>query len=176
MSTTDYDEKFSECFARFSRPVARYICSRVGDWEAAEELTQDLFFHLYETNRPLDVAVPSTPSFLFASARNRSIDYLRQRLRNLPSKENIEELVPDESFFSRIADTLCDGEVTGTLCESITSLPYMQRSALIMHVCRGKGIRQISRDLGTTEYMVNAAIRCARGTLKESLAKYYPAR
>lgn len=176
MSTTEYNEKFSECFSRFSRPVARYICSRIGDWEAAEELTQELFFHLYEMKCPLDASVSTTPSFLFASARNRAIDHLRRRRRHLPSTEIIEEVVPDESFFSRIADTFCDGEVTGTLCESLSSLPKVQRTALIHYVCHGKGVRQISRELGTTEYMVNAAIRCARGRLKESLAKYFPSR
>ena len=172
----NYDSLFSECFEKYSRPITRFIYSRIGDWDTAEELTQDLFSYLYEKRRPLDITHPSTGPFLFAAARNRTIDHLRRRLKAIPASDCIDEVVPDESFFACVAEGYCEGEVTGTLYESIMALPEIHRKALIMHVYHGKGIRQISRQLNTSEYMVNAALRCARGSIKESLAKYFPSR
>ena len=174
--TDDYESLFSECYKRYSRSVTKFIYSRIGDWDTAEELSQDLFSYLFESKRILDISQPSTKSFLFTAARNRTIDHLRRKLRMIPSSENIEEIVPDESLFASVADGCCDGEVTGTLYESIIALPEIHRRALIMHVYQGKGVRQISRRLHTSEYMVNAALRSARTSIKESLAKYFPSK
>jgi len=118
------------------------------------------------------MSVPTTRSFLFTVARHRVIDFLRHKIKYIPSSDIMDEIIPDESFYSRIEDSFIEGEVTGTLFKIISEMPDFNRKAVLLNFYCGRGIRQISRDLNTTEYKVNIVIREARLALKESLAKY----
>ena len=171
--SNDYNAKFSECYSRFAGRLTRYIELHLKNRDTAEEIMQELFVQLYEKKIVLDVTIPTTTSFLYTAARHRVIDYHRKHLSMILSPEVIEEIVPDESFFSRIDDFCCEGEVTGTLYDTLRQMPEINRQAIIRRVCSGHKIRRISRDLNITQYRVNLAVRDARIILKESLAKYY---
>ncbi|MGH7528814.1 MAG: sigma-70 family RNA polymerase sigma factor [Gemmatimonadales bacterium] len=69
---------WESAFAAYYGGLSDYVLRFVGSAEVAEELVQDLFLHLWDTRGPGD-ALRLTRPYLFASARNRALKYLRHR-------------------------------------------------------------------------------------------------
>ena len=58
--------------------LCEYVLRLVGSAEAAEDLVQDLFLHLWNTRGPRD-GERLTRAYLYTAARNRALKYLRHR-------------------------------------------------------------------------------------------------
>jgi RNA polymerase sigma-70 factor (ECF subfamily) len=83
---TDRDEAQTGCDAASIEALFRTHYSRLCDFvdsyvrspEAASDLVQDLFAHLWERCDAGDIP-PLTPAYLYTAARNRALKYLRHR-------------------------------------------------------------------------------------------------
>jgi RNA polymerase sigma-70 factor (ECF subfamily) len=58
--------------------LCEYVLHFVGSADAAQDIVQDLFLHLWETRGPRD-GVRLTGPYLRVAARNRALKYLRHR-------------------------------------------------------------------------------------------------
>lgn len=71
------EDGFEELVRRYQRPIAAYVYRMVGDYEAALDLTQEVFIKVYNSLRRY------RPEFKFSTwiykiAHNASVDYLRR--------------------------------------------------------------------------------------------------
>ena len=73
------DKYFERLFeTQFERLMA-FVCSYVGDEEAAKDIVQDAFLTLWNNRRKLDKSL-SVKSYLFAIAQNYALNYLRHSI------------------------------------------------------------------------------------------------
>src|SRR5256885_17238545 len=68
---------WESAFAAHYAPLCDYVLRFVGSAEAAEDIVQDLFLHLWDTRGPRD-ALRLTRGYLYVAARNRALKYLRR--------------------------------------------------------------------------------------------------
>lgn len=71
------EDGFEELVRRYQRPIAAYVYRMVGDYEAALDLTQEVFIKIYNSLRRY------RPEFKFSTwiykiAHNSAVDYLRR--------------------------------------------------------------------------------------------------
>lgn len=71
-------EIFRELFVTYYHRLFLYAKSYVGTDSDAEDIVQDLFFHLWERRREIDI-YSSISSYLFRAVHNKSIQFLRHR-------------------------------------------------------------------------------------------------
>src|SRR5437016_14446423 len=69
---------WESAFAAHYVALCEYVLRFVGSAEAAEDVVQDLFLHLWDTRGPRD-ALRLTRRYLYVAARNRALKYLRHR-------------------------------------------------------------------------------------------------
>ena len=71
------ESQFSACYMQNREKVNGYIFSRVRDREEAEDLTQDVFEHIWRCRE--GVRMVTLQNLVFRVMRNTVIDYLRRR-------------------------------------------------------------------------------------------------
>src|SRR6266516_4044111 len=75
-SPRDPSRAWESAFATHYCGLCDYVLRFVGSADAAQDVVQDLFLHLWDTRGPRD-AVRLTQPYLFVAARNRALKYLR---------------------------------------------------------------------------------------------------
>ena len=86
-------------FRAYKNDLGAFVTSCVHSREAAEEVIQDLFLHLWEQRHEWQPAVPLN-IYLFRAARNRAIDHLRHQRVEAQFRERIAQR-HDEEFEPR---------------------------------------------------------------------------
>ena len=79
---------FEAMFRAYKNDLGAFVTSWVHSREAADEVIQDLFLHLWEQRHEWEPVVPLN-IYLFRAARNRAIDYLRHQRVEASFQERI---------------------------------------------------------------------------------------
>jgi len=135
--------------------------------EIAEEIIQELFVRIWENRKSL-LITKSCKAYLFTSARNSSINYLRSKYARIPfiSLSNIIEK-PERST---VEDKLVESELKAMIQHSIDTLPPKCR--IIFNLSRNSDLsnQEIANILGISTKTVDTQIRIAVIKMKRALA------
>ena len=102
--------EFPKVYQRFSQSLFRFIYRFTENTEAAEEILHDIFIQLLNGKYRVQ-ADGSLKAWLFTLAKNRSLDYLKQRRREsadeelvqeTPSALNLEALLIDQNLSEKL--------------------------------------------------------------------------
>ncbi len=139
-------ESIEAAYARFVVPIYRFLYSRLGNQEEAEDLTSEVFLKAVRQLEPhRDEA--SVQAWLYQVARTTLADYWRRRSRvpqdplgylDLPDPGNAPTLPPDEAT-AHMARRLLE------------QLPERYRQVLTLRFLRGYSIRETAQAMGITE-------------------------
>ncbi len=151
-------------YDRYGGVVYSVALRVVKDAGVAEEILQDIFYHLWRHASDYDASRGGLGAWLFVSARNRAIDRLRQRKppdgpkeeESLPSGFNLESQVAQAELMSRIKSAM-DG------------LPGPQRQALELAYFEGMTHSEISQRTGEPLGTVKTRLRTALQALRQVL-------
>ena len=162
-------------FQQYYRPLCLYALHYLHDLDEAEDVVQDCFVRLLESDKYerlclLSVASQSLTnqlkSFLYASVRNACIDRLRCKNPILQdvSPSDLQGLITDEQAVdssSREAE----------LWTAIEQLPNRCREIFLMSKRDGMTYREIAEELGlsekTVEHQISKALKILRGRKEE---------
>lgn len=73
------DERFEACFLKYKNLVMRFVIDATGDYQAAQEICQQVFVRYYEY---IDRVSPDfEKAWLIRCTQNAVIDYLRKNKR-----------------------------------------------------------------------------------------------
>ena len=141
----------------------------LGDRQAAEECTQDVFVSAWRTARNYEPERARVSTWLMAIARNRAIDATRRRAaRPVDPHEDVQSAdeAPDTAELVSSADEAA--RVAGALAE----LPDAQREALSLAYFDGLSHTEIAERLGLPVGTVKGRIRLALDRLRALAPKY----
>ena len=177
------DRQISEVVSRERSRLRSFIKRRVPDPRDVEDVLQDVFFELVETNRLL-MPIDHVTGWLFRVARNRITDLFRKkRLEGLPDRrrprdnededdvESLESLLPSldagpEALYVR-------GVLIDELAAAIDELPAEQREVLILHEMEGLGFKEIAVKSGVNVNTLLSRKRYAVLHLRRRLRSLY---
>jgi RNA polymerase sigma-70 factor (ECF subfamily) len=165
-------EALSELYDRYSRLVFSLALHTVGDRETAEEITQDVFFRVWEKAESYHSEQSKLSTWITSITRYRAIDILRKR-GSRPEQNSIDwEDVPLSSMPT--ADDDPEGETELALKQhrirkAVANLPPDQRRVLALAYFRGLSHSQISAELDQPLGTVKTRIRLAMQKLREIL-------
>ncbi|MGA2764138.1 MAG: sigma-70 family RNA polymerase sigma factor [Spirochaetia bacterium] len=160
-----------ELYARHGRLVYGLALRIVGDQEAAQEITQDVFLRAWEKADTYRREKALVRTWLARITRNRAIDLLRRRAsRETRARDAWEEMKnavaegqPDP------ASPVEREDQRARIGRAILSLPEEQRSVLALAFFEGRTHREIAAATGDPLGTVKSRIRSAMIRLRELL-------
>lgn len=134
------------------------------DW--AEEILHDTFIQIWQTAILYDEQRSDPQIWLNHIARNRAIDFLRQRELRCCSAEDISE---SEAGFTEITQATDMHQEALRLQKCIEHLPSEQRQSIALAYYRGMSQKEIALSLDQPEGTVKSWIRRALSHLRECI-------
>lgn len=164
---------FVELYERHRDAVFRFVYRLSGTVEMAEDLTHDCFLSLIRKPENFVVNRASLRTYLFSAARNL---WLKQ-LRKLGRESALDDFHEDRfvSVSKAPLHRLLDEELSLRVKEAVSSLPPLQREAIVLFEYEGLPLSEIASMVGTDIGAVKARLYRARERLRETLRPYMSA-
>ncbi len=157
------NEAFEILYRKYWKQLFDYLYVKTHDSNAAEEIVQDLFVTLWEKRETLQIIL--LQNYLFTSAKNRVIDYYKQKIFEQLDDVQAPAVAPNYPLFLEELET--------ALHEAVTLLPTKTQVIFKLNRLEGKSAKQISEELQlserTVEYHITQAIRTLKIQLKDYL-------
>lgn len=170
-----FDEFYIHWYSKLKRFAREYVISE----EDAEDIVQDLFLELYEAYNALSSSFRvNIVAYMFTAVKNRCIDYLRHKIIEQKSKDNIREneLLALRMKFDSLEildnDLLKEKDIEQILNEALQALPERCREILIKHKIEGMRQKDIAKELNISSKTVENQLTIAYRKLREELEKY----
>jgi RNA polymerase sigma-70 factor (ECF subfamily) len=166
-------DAFSELYDRYNRLVFSVAYAIVGDRAIAEEVTLDVFVHVWQRANTYRPERAKVSTWLVAATRHQAIDILRWK----KSRPDADGLDWDETSLAN-GHSLHDPQEHVELSlqrervqEALARLPTEQRQALALAYFRGYSHMQIAealkQPLGTIKTRIRMAMQKLRQMLQE---------
>ena len=138
IATSEDQQAYAELFARFAPQLVRFTKAIVQQQEVAEEIVSDVFIRIWEKRKSLD-HVQHLKMYLYVSARNFSLNYLRSKNRQFSLQ--VEQLDLDmASFYADPHEEAVGSELRHELLKAVQQLP--DRCKMIFKLVKEDGLRQ----------------------------------
>jgi RNA polymerase sigma-70 factor, ECF subfamily len=164
-------EAFQILYDRYRDPIFRFAYRMLGSAEAAEDVAHDCFLSLIKEPGRFDSTKASLRTYLYAAARNQAF----KRYTNFGRESAIEEL----PYEPRMADRhqpitqVLDDELATEVQRAVSSLPPLQREALVLFEYEDLSLAEIAAVTGVDANTVKARLFRARDKLRARLGWYF---
>jgi RNA polymerase sigma factor (sigma-70 family) len=178
--TAEQDQWIAQAIERDGGRLRNYIRMHVVDFEAAEDILQEVFVELVEAYR-LVKPIEQVSGWLFRVAKNRIIDRFRGRkLESLSQAQYgadddvpmlLEDLLPspDSGPEAAYARSVLLDEID----EALEEMPPEQRSVFIAHEWEGYSFKELAAETGVSVNTLLSRKRYAVLHLRRRLQSIY---
>jgi RNA polymerase sigma-70 factor (ECF subfamily) len=142
--------------------VFRFASKLLGNWEAAEDVTQEVFLAAFANLSSYDPSRAAFSTWLFTIARNRCINLLKRRQ---PIPLNQLDAIRDVAS----TDPMAYQELSQQLDRALAALPVEQRSAFVLAEIEELPYAEIARIEQTSLGTVKSRIHRAKQRLQSLL-------
>jgi len=157
---------FAAVFAHFAPRVKAYLLKSGTDYNAADELTQEVMLLVWRKAGHYDPAQANAATWIFTIARNKRIDRFR--------RDRHPDLDPDDPALAPVAEPLPDARLEAVdqarkVTQAISTLPEEQASLLRLAFYEGKSHSTIAGQVGLPLGTVKSRLRLALARLRTCL-------
>ncbi|BBM85383.1 RNA polymerase sigma factor [Candidatus Uabimicrobium amorphum] len=146
--------QLQDIFEQYCGAMSLYACSFLGDFQAGEDVVQEIFMSLLKNEN-----VPDSPkSYLMQAVRNRCMNY--QRVVKLKS---LNEEVSQVWF----THPLEKEEERATLTNGLSSLPQEQREVVVLKIWGNLTFKEIGTTVGISPNTAASRYQYALKHLKD---------
>lgn len=155
------EPNIDEIFKLYYRPLCLYILHYVNNTDTAEDIAQDCFTAFWEKINEGDRIIENVKAYLYATARNRSIDYLKARpsFISLSAPTDLEETLTDD----KAEECSC---IEARMWTAIDALPERCREVFLLHKRDGMKYKDIAErfhiSVNTVDNHISKALRLVR--------------
>ena len=146
---------FKDLFDTYFIPLCRFIFYQTNDKEASEELSLDIFTYLWDHRATFEIKL-SIKAYLFQSARNRALNWLKQQHDTL----SLDEVDETEELYALIRAAVLD-------------LPARCREVFTLSRDESLTNKEIADRLGISVKTVEAQITTALKRIRNFLGDKY---
>lgn len=157
-------EALAEVHDRYFDQLYHYISYRLGDSDAAADLTGELFLALINALKRGKPPKTSLTGWLYAVARNLVADYIRKQIKTVPL---IEEMVSEEPS---LADQAYLAHLAPTIKQALLQLTEEQQHVIALRFGQGLSLAETAEIMEKTV----GAIKGLQHRALASLARYMP--
>ncbi len=161
---------FALLYENFYTPIFRYIYSKVGQREMAEDMAQTVFMKAFQSRESFSVG-PTPIAYFFTIARNLVIDHYRKKsevlIDNQEDGQDMFSQIPDEEMNPH--DRFLDSEKIGFIQNLIHKLKPEYKEVIEMKFLQQLSNKEIAEATGKSEQNIRQIQVRALRKLKELL-------
>lgn len=158
--------KFTEVYERYKIGIYHFCRRMVVDGDAAKDIVQEVFIKFFENHDRL-AADDQIKVWLFKSARNKCLNYVRDRGK-------ISSIGGDEEEISSLPTSDPDSvDSREIILKLFDNLPIDYTEILVMREWSGLSYEEIAETLDTTISAVKSKLFKARKKAAEIYKKFY---
>ena len=165
------EEAFQILYERYRDPIFRFAYRLLGSAEAAEDITHDCFLSLIKAPGRFDPNKASLRTYIYSAARNQAAKRYNSSEREAPIDDLKEE--PAASDRHEPIRKVLDDELVSEVARAISSLPPLQREALVLFEYEELSLAEIATVVGVDANTVKARLFRAREKLRNRLDHYF---
>jgi len=160
------ESAFEEIYEQLKLPLYKFCLRMISDEETALDIVHDVFLKFYERLNTID-QISSLSSLLFKIARNKCLNYLRDKKEKVKIEET--EIISEDNLERKIDLN----ENTKRLQRILNLLDEDYREILILREWNDLSYNEIAEITGLTVPAVKSKLFKARKKLVEIFKKYY---
>ena len=145
----------------YSRRIFNMAFQFSGSYEEAEDMTQDIFFKLYNSLKKFDFKKNFTAWFL-TIAKNYLIDEYRRTRWEKKSRDNFDEHYIASEAKENPEEDVLKKESRRTIWEGLNALPSEIRMTIILRDIQGKSYEEVAEIMSLPEGTVKSRINRGR--------------
>ncbi len=157
--------QFEKLFRELFKPLCGFSMKYVGDLDEAKGLVHEVFVSVWEKfdSLPADI---NYKSYLYTAARNRSLNFIRDRKKYV-MLENVAE-----KELAEVNDPMVADELEREIEAAIASLP--EKCRMVFEFSRSEGLKyaQIAEKMGISVKTVETQMSKALSVLREHLKEF----
>ena len=165
---------FEALFLAYAGPLIAYARTIVHDTATAEELTQEVFLHLWANRTTLDVTT-SVRAYLYTATRNRALNYRRheQLEQDTVTRFDSTDEHPEMSHtVDDVAGRLSNAELSAAIGRAIERLPRRTREVVRLRWYHHLTQLEIAEALGVSIKTVESQMRNAFHAMRSELQRF----
>lgn len=166
-----------DAFARLVKACQRSVSSIalaiVKDLDASEDITQQVFIHIWQQLNTLQNPASFLP-WVRQTTRYRAFNYLRDnKVGSKVSGGQADAILAEFASDTQLTDDLAKAQQNQIMADFITKLPSDSREIVLLFYREEQNSQQVAELLGITESNVRKKLQRVRELLKDQLlAKY----
>lgn len=164
-------EAFQILYERYRDPIFRFAYRLLGSAEAAEDVTHDCFLSLIKAPGRFDANKASLRTYIYSAARNQAAKRYNSSGREAPIDDLTEE--PAAGDRHEPMRKVLEDELVSEVARAISSLPPLQREALVLFEYEELSLAEIATIVGVDANTVKARLFRAREKLRNRLDRYF---
>lgn len=169
------DQDFDNLFREYYKSLRAYAYRYVNDPFIAEDIVQDVFFHIWDKREQLH-KISSIRAYLFTSVFNRANTYLtHKKLEENYQKQKLESSGLD-SYYQQQIDSVSESilalELEQQIREVINEMAPQCRKVFLMSREQGLKNREIAEQLGVSVSAIENHMKKALSMLRTKLKDY----
>lgn len=174
MEKTHIEQQFNKAYLENFSRLKRFACEYVVSPADAENILHDVFLMLWERRFELFTDEDLT-GYLLVSTRNKCIDLIRKRMRELEAGKELQEeyfitlKTNLDSLEALNQHQLYSNDIDKIVNEAISKLPEKCRKIFVMSKIQKKKQKEIAQELNITVNTVETQMGIAYKKLKEIL-------
>ncbi len=151
-------QEYNTSVKAHSGNLYRFMLKMTKDAEMAGDLVQDAFMKLWENLAQVEAG--KAKSWLFTTARNAMLNQLRRdkKMESMEKAQFVEPYASQHQF-----------ELKELLDKSLSQLPELQKSIILLRDLEGYDYREIGEILSLSESQVKVYLFRGRQKIKEAL-------
>jgi RNA polymerase sigma-70 factor (ECF subfamily) len=161
------DDALAEAYDRWSGLVHNLAARITCEPAAAEDITQEVFLHLWLRPDSFEPARGSLRSWLCVLARSRALDWVRRRAAR--ARYQLAAANRGAVAQPELDDALIWQSETTTVRDAVRLLPADQRDAIELAYYQGYTYREVAAKLGIPEGTAKSRLRLALAAIANRL-------
>ena len=153
-----------------SRQVYGLALRILRDREAAEEVTLDVYVHVWQSAGTYDAGRGSVEAWLHTLTRSRAIDRLRAKARHASRHAPLDMVAGLEDAALGPEAEVLENDTARRVRQALRALPPAQRRAIAAAYFGGLSYSEVARVLGEPEGTVKTRMRLGLSALHAALA------
>ena len=165
------ESAFSALVAKHQKGVHALIWRKVGDFQHAEEITQDVFIQVYKKLGTLKDP-KCFAGWLYVIANRLSLNWIQRRKPVMQSLEDTSAVEIEESSYAYYVEEVRETETTEhrseVVKELLEKLPESERTVVTLHYLGEMTVKEIGNFLGVSVNTIKSRLRRGRERLQET--------
>lgn len=170
---------FEELVNRYKRPVFSLVYRMVGQYQEAEDITQEVFINVYEKLYQFDSNRKFSP-WIYRIATNASISALRKRKKAILLDFDETFGKAYEDYYTASSDdpqlVFEREELKAFMDKAINELPENYRVVIILRYQMELNNQEIADVLGVSKQNIEVRVHRARKALRQIVQKHWEER